>query len=339
LEPDQYAALQGATTGELSGVGLEIAPATSPTGTGPTSVVVIAPAAGGPADRGGLRPGDTILSVDESPLAGLSVYEAASLLQGPEGSSVTLAYMPAGASAKQAPRMVQLTREAIKVNVVTSALCPVPGGAGSSAPSRIGYIRVTAFNATTPAVLESALQRIVSDGSGIQHIVLDLRSNGGGFFPAAVDVARMLIPKGVIVYIADSSGVRDIFEAQGDPQQLAIPPEVRITALVSKGTASAAEVLAAALHDDHRALLLGEQTFGKGIIQTTVQLSDGSAVNVTVAKYQTPNGTDINKVGITPDGPAPPFANGQAPPSSPDAFCQALTPEVNTSLFPDRKVT
>ena len=284
--------------------------------------VVVAPAAGGPADRAGLRPGDTLVSVDDVPLDGLSVYEAAALLQGPDGTGVTVTYLPAG---KRTPKAVLLTREAIKVVAVSSAVCPPVAPATGS----VGYIRVTAFNGTTPAGVRSALQSVVTDG-GASSLVLDLRSNGGGSFPAAVDVARTLIPKGVVVYIADSTGVRDIFEAGEDPKQLAVSPALPMVALVNKGTASAAEVLAAALHDDGRARLVGEQTFGKGIIQTTVPLSDGSAVNVTVAKYQTPSGTDINKVGITPDGPSP-LTDG---PSSPQAFCQALTPGAAAALFP-----
>lgn len=132
--------------------------------------------------------------------------------------------------------------------------------------------------------------------------MIDLRSNGGGNFPASVEVARMFLNKGVIVYIADSAGVRDVVEAEG---KALLPGKKPLTVLVNSGTASAAEVLAGALRDNNRALILGERTFGKGLIQTTVPLSDGSAVNVTVAKYQTPSGIDIHKVGIFPDGKLP----------------------------------
>ena len=133
--------------------------------------------------------------------------------------------------------------------------------------------------------------------------------------------------KGPIVLIADSDGVRDVFEADGT----ALAPDVPLTVLVDKGTASASEVLAGALRDNKRATILGDtETFGKGLIQTVVPLADGSAVSVTVARYQTPSGADINKVGITPDGKLPTVRTGDGDgetktlPSEPGAFCAAL---------------
>lgn len=127
--------------------------------------------------------------------------------------------------------------------------------------------------------------------------------------------------------IADSNGVRDVFEAPGSPL---LPVSTPLTLLVNRGTASAAEVLSAALQDNGRALLLGERTYGKGVIQTTVELSDGSGVNVTVAKYQTPGGRDIHQVGIQPDGPSPLPADSKA---EGGAFCAALGPEVAAKLW------
>ena len=131
----------------------------------------------------------------------------------------------------------------------------------------------------------------------------------------------------MIVNIADSNGVRDVFDAPGSPL---LPPSTPLTLLVNRGTASAAEVLSGALQDNGRALLLGERTFGKGVIQTTVELSDGSGVNVTVAKYQTPSGRDIHQVGIQPDGPSPLPADTKA---EGGAFCEALGPEVAARLW------
>jgi C-terminal peptidase prc len=282
--------------------------------------LVVAPAPGGPAERAGLRPGDELLRVGATSLAPLSVYEAANLLQGPAGSFVDLTWRPADGGPQ---RSAQLIREAITLRAVSSSLCDaVP------ATPRVGYVRIGTFSATTPAAAADAFKRLVADGA--EALLLDLRANGGGSFPAGVEVAKLLIPKGVIVYIADSDGVRDIFDATG---AVAVPPAVPAAVLVDRGTASAAEVLAAALRDSGRARLYGEKTFGKGIIQTTVELTDGSGVNVTVAKYQTPAGTDINKVGITPDATSPvPDA-----PRAAEGFCAALAaagPDAARQLFP-----
>lgn len=194
---------------------------------------------------------------------------------------------------------------------VASALCPPPTPEGPS----LGYIRVASFSSATPAAVAEALATLQRDGA--TGIVLDLRANGGGSFPAGVAVARQLLPRAVVTYIADSTGIRDVVDAPGTPL---LPAAVPLSVLVDKGTASAAEVLAAALRDNGRAALLGERTFGKGIIQTTVPLSDGAGVNVTVARYLTPSGGDINKVGIPTDSPAPlPDA-----PRTPAGFCAAL---------------
>ena len=171
-------------------------------------------------------------------------------------------------------------------------------------------------------------------------VVLDLRSNSGGLFPGALDIAKQFMSKGQIVLIADSEGVRDVFEADGT----AIAPDVALTVLVDKGTASASEVLAGALRDNKRATILGDtETFGKGLIQTVVPLADGSAVSITVARYQTPSGADINKVGINPDGKVPTVMSAESEsektskplPSEPGAFCAALAADetVGGKLF------
>ena len=295
----------------------------------PLSQLVVAPAPGGPAERAGLRPGDELLRVGATSLAPLSVYEAANLLQGPAGSVVELTWRPAAGGP---PRTAQLVRETITLRAVSSSLCDAPpADAAAPPPPRVGYVRVGAFSAATPPATADAMKRLQAGGA--EALLLDLRANGGGSFPAGVEVAKQLIPKGVIVYIADSDGVRDIFDANGE---VAVPPSLPVAVLVDRGTASAAEVLAAALRDSGRARLYGDRTFGKGIIQTTVELSDGSGVNVTVAKYQTPAGTDINKVGIQPDAPSPvPDA-----PRAAEGFCAALAaagPDATRTLFPQAK--
>lgn len=183
------------------------------------------------------------------------------------------------------------------------------------AESEIGYIRLASFNKQSTDKVRNALQALQQ--SHPARIVLDFRNNGGGFFPSAVEIGRMLIDKGDIVLIADADGVKDVYEADG----MALDSTTPITVLVNRGTASASEVLAGALKDNGRATLVGENTFGKGLIQTVVPLSDGSALAVTVTKYQTPAGVDINKVGISPNTKLDPEALA-AIPTTPDKFCQ-----------------
>ena len=184
-------------------------------------------------------------------------------------------------------KTLTLTREKVAFPAVTHALCP--------GPARTGYVRVATFSRTTPATIEEAVKDLQAQGAA--RFVLDLRNNGGGVFPSAVEVARQWLKSGDVVLIADAQGVRDSYEANGSP----LEPDAPLAVLVNRGTASAAEVLAGALRDNGRAAVAGETTFGKGLIQTVVPLSDGSAVAVTVARYQTPAGADINKKGITPD--------------------------------------
>jgi C-terminal peptidase prc len=185
---------------------------------------------------------------------------------------------------------VKLVREKIDIKEVDAATCPV-----TDSNEKIGYIRISKFSKRTADGVRDAI--LALKDKGVSRFVLDIRNNGGGVFAAGVQVGRMWINQGDIVLIADSEGVRDVYEAEGG----AIDTETPLTVLVNKGTASASEVLAGALKDNKRATIIGENTFGKGLIQTLVELSDGSAVTVTVSKYQTPSGIDINKKGIDPD--------------------------------------
>ena len=199
------------------------------------------------------------------------------------------------------------------------------------------YVRLTTFNQLSGAKVAEAVRSGLENGA--DAFVLDLRSNSGGLFPGALEIANTFMRKGAgIVLIADSDGVRDVFETDGVKT---LAPDAPLTLLVDKGTASASEVLAGALRDNKRAAILGDTaTFGKGLIQTVVPLTDGSAVSVTVARYQTPSGADINKVGIRPDAPLPVVsgADGQesALPTEPGAFCAVVAADegVAKALFP-----
>ena len=220
---------------------------------------------------------------------------------------------------------------------VRSALCAPAAGTGA----RIEYIRLTTFNQLSGAKVREAVTSGVENGA--DAFVLDLRSNSGGLFPGALDIAKQFMRKATIVLIADSDGVRDVFETDNT----AVAPDAPLTLLVDKGSASASEVLAGALRDNKRATILGDtETFGKGLIQTVVPLADGSAVSVTVARYQTPSGADINKVGIQPDAPLPVVRRSNpsddaepdeaaALPSEPGAFCAVVAADegVAKALF------
>ncbi|KAL4854503.1 C-terminal processing peptidase [Chlorella vulgaris] len=281
LDPDQYSALRRSTAGAVTGVGVEVS--FSPKQGGSSSLVVIAPAPGGPAERAGIRPGDEILAIDGQDTSSLSLYAAGNLLQGPDGSEVVLRVQPGGSSGagggtgSSTSKEYRLTREQIKFNPVDSALCSSSGQlAPGSSSSSLGYIRVATFNKQTAEKVRAALLTLREQGA--ERFVLDVRNNGGGLFPAGVEVGRMLLDSGDIVLIADSDGVRDIYSAE----RTAIDPSTPLVVLANRGTASASEVLAGALKDNGRAAVAGENTFGKGVIQTLIELSDGSAVAVTV---------------------------------------------------------
>jgi carboxyl-terminal processing protease len=283
LRPDQYRSLQTNTSGELTGVGLQIAldPDTS-------ELRVIAPLEGSPADQAGIRPADRILRIDGVPTAKLSLDEAAERMRGAIGSQVVLTIAREGESELD----IQVVRDRIAINPVYAQLRQFPNR------PPLGYIRLNQFNANATVELAKAVQRL--EGQGAEGYILDLRNNPGGLLQAGVEIARLWLDSGTIVYTVNRQGIQDSFEADG-PALTQDP----LAVLVNQGTASASEILAGALQDNGRAALVGEKTFGKGLIQSLFELSDGSGLAVTVAKYETPNHRDINKLGITPDRVVP----------------------------------
>lgn len=284
LKPNQYRSLQTNTAGELTGVGLQIAQ-DAETG----KLRVIAPVAGSPADKAGIQPADAILEIDGYPTQKLSLDEAAERMRGPIGSRVTLIVERAG----QAPEPLQVVRERIALNPVIADLRTQPNPSGGD-PIKLGYIRLSQFNANATSEVAHAIHRLETQGA--EAYVLDLRNNPGGLLQAGIEVARLWLDRGTIVYTVNRQGIQGSFEAAG--QSLTNDP---LVVLVNQGTASASEILAGALKDNGRAKIVGEKTFGKGLIQSLFDLSDGSGVAVTVAKYETPNHNDINKLGIKPD--------------------------------------
>jgi carboxyl-terminal processing protease len=279
LDPDQYRSLQVNTSGELTGVGLQIA-LNSETGI----LEVITPIQGSPAQRAGLKPRDRILQIEGLSTENITLDEAAARMRGPIGTVVTLLIGREG----QPNQEVVLVRDRIELNPVMADLRLSPEGIG------IGYIRLSQFNANAALELANAINRLEEQGA--TAYILDLRNNPGGLLQAGIEVARQWLDSGMVVYTVNRQGIQGSFEAFG-PALTQDP----LVILVNQGTASASEILAGALQDNGRAQLVGETTFGKGLIQSLFELSDGSGLAVTIAKYETPNHRDINKLGIKPD--------------------------------------
>lgn len=279
LSPNQYRSLQVNTSGELSGVGLQIA-LDAETG----ELEVVAPIAGSPAEQAGIQPRDRILAIDDILTSQLTLDEAASRMRGRIGTKVTLKIQ----GKEGEPRSIELVRDRIALNPVYAVLDTHKDGAP------VGYIRLTQFSANATTELADAINRLEKQGANAY--ILDLRNNPGGLLQAGVEIARLWLDKGTIVYTVNRQGTLGSFEAFGPPLT-----EDPLVVLVNQGTASASEILAGALQDNGRAKLVGEKTFGKGLIQSLFDLTDGSGLAVTVAKYETPNHRDIHKLGIQPD--------------------------------------
>lgn len=281
LKPEQYRSLQVNTSGELTGVGLQIA-LDAKTG----QLEVVAPIAGSPAEKAGIQPHDRIVEIDGVSTSELTLDEAAARMRGPVGSSVALVVQhPEPEPTRQ---QVQLVRSRIALNPVVADLRYTAEGVP------IGYIRLTQFNANATSELAQAISNLESKGANAY--ILDLRNNPGGLLQAGIETARLWLEEGTIVYTVTRQGIQGSFEAIG-----AALTQDPLVVLVNQGTASASEILAGALQDNNRARIVGETTFGKGLIQSLFNLSDGAGLAVTVAKYETPNHRDINKLGIKPD--------------------------------------
>jgi carboxyl-terminal processing protease len=279
LDPEQYRSLQVNTSGELTGVGLQIAinPETG-------KLEVVTPIMNSPADLAGIKPRDRIVKIEGISTDNLTLDEAAAKMRGPIGSSVTL-LISRDDSAEQE---VKIVRDRIELNPVVADLRFSPQG------TPIGYLRLTQFNANASMELAHAISSLEKKGAAAY--ILDLRNNPGGLLQSGIEIARLWLNSGTIVYTVNRQGIQGSFESFGPA--LTDDP---LVILVNQGTASASEILAGALQDNHRATLVGETTFGKGLIQSLFELSDGSGLAVTIAKYETPSHRDINKLGITPD--------------------------------------
>lgn len=279
LDPRQYRHLQVDTTGRFGGVGLEV---TEYKG----FLKVVTPIHGTPGARAGIRPGDLIVRINGTFIQGLSLRKAVHLLRGRPGSRVTLTILRKG---NAHPLTFHLDRQIIKIHSVTTQLL-APG---------YGYLRISEFQGDTgKAVTRGLVHLSAQNGGKLKGLVLDLRDNPGGVLNAAVAVCDDFLNSGVIVSTRGRIPSSDVvFRAHG-PDLLRGAPMV---VLVNGGSASAAEIVAGALQDDRRAIVMGTRTFGKGSVQTIMPMGNGGALRLTTARYFTPNGRSIQNLGIIPN--------------------------------------
>jgi len=286
LRPDQYKNLQISTSGELSGIGLQIT--INPEN---QQLEVVSPLEGSPAKVAGIAPHDHILQIDGIDTTKMSLDEAAGKMRGTKGTTISLTIQPKNQD--QGIRTIQLVRDRIQLSPVISNL----DNQSSSLP--IGYIRLTQFSANATEELAKSIKELNSEGA--KAYILDLRNNPGGLLQAGIDIARLFLNEGVIVHTVNRQSISESYNANGTALTKA-----PLAVLVNQGTASSSEVLAGALQDNGRAILVGEKTYGKALIQSLFELSDvineeKAGLAVSVAKYQTPNHRDIHKLGIQPN--------------------------------------
>ncbi|MEH1888438.1 MAG: S41 family peptidase [Nostoc sp.] len=277
FNPQEFLALNKDLSGNLSGVGLELA-----LNEKTKALTVIAPIQGTPAFRAGILPDDIIVQINGQRTQGMKIEDAVKRILGPVGTKVVLTIQRGNQS-----QTFKLTRANIAIH-------PVTYNTQTTAVGKIGYIRLPEFTQTAPQEMHRAIQAL--EKQQVQGYVLDLRSDPGGLLDASLQIASMWLKEGAIVSLVNRDQVKDSYNASGHP--LTNKP---LVILVDKGSASASEILSGALQDDNRARLVGTRTFGKGLVQSVEPLSDGSALKLTIAKYYTPKGRDINHVGIAPD--------------------------------------
>ncbi|MEE3715209.1 carboxyl-terminal processing protease CtpC [Tumidithrix elongata RA019] len=277
MDPEQFKSMQIDTSGELTGVGIQLGmdEATK-------QLIVVSPIEDSPAAKAGVMSKDIVVSIAGQSTEGMDINKAVSLIRGPAGSKVTL-----GIKRGERQFDVELQRAKIEIHPVVAEVRDTPIG-------KVGYIRLRQFNANAASDMRKAIQQQANQS--VTGYILDLRSNPGGLLYSSAEIARMWLDNATIVSTIDRKGESERLTA--NHQSLTDKP---LVVLVDGGSASASEILSGALQDNKRAVLVGTQTFGKGLVQSVHSLSDGSGMAVTIAKYYTPNGTDINHSGIKPD--------------------------------------
>ena len=275
MTPDMYKEMQVETKGEFGGVGIQI-------GVKENRLAVIAPIDGTPAYRAGIKSGDFITKVNDETTKDLTLMDAVQKMRGPKGSKVNLTIQRDGTPD---PLQFTLVRDTIKIESVKSKVL-----------DNIGYVRLTQFQESTGRDLSKVLKQFKDQK--LQSTILDLRNNPGGLLTASVEVSEQFLPGGkLVVYTKGRESKKDEWIAKGKDQMDDSPMII----LINEGSASASEIVAGALQDYGRAVIVGTTSFGKGSVQTILPLGDGSGLRLTTAKYYTPKGRSIQSTGITPD--------------------------------------
>jgi len=281
LVAEEYQELKEGTTGQFGGLGIEV---TMENG----FIKVVSPIDDTPAQKAGIKTGDLIIKIDDQPVKGMSLTDAVKKMRGEPGSKIVLTIVREG---EEAPLKFTLARDIIKVKSVKSRLLE----------KGYGYVRISSFQSGTGDALKAALAALKKENGGnLKGLVLDLRNNPGGVLNAAVEVSDAFLKSGLIVYTEgriENSEMR--FNAAPDDLIDGAP----IVVLINAGSASASEIVAGALQDQKRAVIMGEKSFGKGSVQTILPTSNGAAVKLTTARYYTPSGRSIQAEGIEPDIP------------------------------------
>lgn len=279
LDKDSYKELQEGTSGEFGGLGIEV-------GYEDGFVKVISPIDDTPAKRAGIKAGDLIIRLDGKSVKGISLMEAVKMMRGKPGSEIELTILRGG---EEKPFNVTIVRDIITVKNIKA----------ETIESAFGYIRISNFQIHTVDDLSKALTKLESENNNmLKGLVLDLRNNPGGLLNAAVGVSDLFLDEGLIVYTEGRvKGSKLKFNAKPSEMFKDIP----IIVLVNGGSASASEIVAGALQDHRRAIIMGERTFGKGSVQTILPMNDETALKLTTARYYTPSGRSIQASGIEPD--------------------------------------
>lgn len=278
LDQDGWSQVEALTTGRYQGLGLEV---TVEDGV----LTVIAPIDGGPAKAAGVKPGDVILRIDDTVAQTLDGVEAIRMLRGPAGTRVRLQLAREGVDQ---PITVTLVREDIELHTAYGRLFD----------GRFAYLRLSVFNENTPADAAAELERLATDADALHGLILDLRSNPGGTLESAVGVADLFLDEGLIVRASGRTPTARYERRASAGDVVAGRP---IVVLIDGGSASGSEIVAGALQDHRRATVMGEQSFGKGLVQSVLAIDGTRGIKLTTARYFTPSGRSIDTVGITPD--------------------------------------